>query len=266
MHTHRHTHRHTHTHTPPQKEFPSRDHGPSTSRLGRARPRRAPSAPSSPWPETDPALPAPACSGGAPPAPSASGQLSTGQGALAPGRRSLLLGLPHQHLGPSLGSTQPAPAGSRQDADPRAGAKRRGLLARPRGKAQPIQSLHRRALAPAPSADWPLLPNPGSPSNRELPHCGEQTRPELHGPLTHRQLSPRPGFQAHAQPALFLTAPHTRGPAHATTRASTTSTSHPMPEPCPPRSPVAVTRRHAGPEEQCLARGGHVDLHGTRRC
>ena len=51
---------------------------PSSFLLGQTRPRLAPSAPSPPWPKTDPALPALACLGGAPPAPSASCQLSTG--------------------------------------------------------------------------------------------------------------------------------------------------------------------------------------------
>ena len=111
---------HTGTHKTKQARTPCPQHKrnslscPSSFLLGQTRPRLAPSAPSPPWPKTDPALPALACLGGAPPAPSASCQLSTGQGApccrlplwhvAGPTPSSQACLLP-QHLGHSLGST-----------------------------------------------------------------------------------------------------------------------------------------------------------------
>lgn len=93
------------------KEIPPHRPLPSALHLGKTRPRLAPLAPSPPWLNVSPALPAPACLGGAQPASSASCQLSRGHSALLAAAPTgcqphpLLPGLPPQHLGPSLGST-----------------------------------------------------------------------------------------------------------------------------------------------------------------
>lgn len=155
----RHTHNRSacvHTHHPhPKRNSPSRDHCPSTFCLGKTRPGLAPLALSSPWPGTDPARPAPACSGGAPPAPSASCQLSTGQGALGSW-------LPPRHVaGPTPSSwacrlstwapawvlPRPFLQSAGRASDPQSWGLREGQD--PSGKAQPIPS----PLVPSPSSD-----------------------------------------------------------------------------------------------------------------
>lgn len=142
---------HTHTHT---------DHCPSTFHLGKTRPRLAPSALSPPWLKTGPALPAPACLGGAPPAPSASCQLSRGHCALC-------YWLPLLHVaGPTPSSwachlsiwdpawAPPSPflqAVGKVPAPQNRGPGGRACWQDPRGKGQPSRASHHYPLVPSSS-------------------------------------------------------------------------------------------------------------------
>lgn len=72
----------TQTHLPYPRETPQHRPLPLNLPSWQTWPRLAPSVLSPLWPKTGPALPAPACLGGALPAPNASCQLSTGHSAL----------------------------------------------------------------------------------------------------------------------------------------------------------------------------------------